>query len=471
MPRECTTLADAIRFRGRLSTVFRVLPVHIRTGTRYAEDRDMSDSLEEDDMSTKTRASEARSALYEAIDQRSDELTEIVAELVRRPSELGHEALVQEYVAEHLRASDAAVDVWDLDDSIRNEPNAGNSGVSFTGRPNVSGLFAGAGNGRSLILNGHIDVVSPEPVEQWTHDPWGAKIVGERLYGRGAYDMKSGVAANLFLPRLLRDLGIQLQGDLIVHSVIEEECTGNGSLAASLRDRADAALVTESVGHNTPTGHLGVIWFRVAIQGRSAHAGWASRGVNAIVKAVPIIQALHQLDADLNLNIHPSYQGLDHPINLNIGVIRAGDWPSTVPGSCELRCRVSFFPDMSRADMHNTIESTIAAACAGDPWLEEHPPIVTYDGFDTDGCEMSFDDPFFRALEKASLDGTSLPLIPNVSTAVNDMRYYIFQGVPSTCFGADGGNAHAVDEWLDLTSMPGVARTMASLLVDWCGIA
>jgi acetylornithine deacetylase len=422
-------------------------------------------------MSMETRAQDARAALFEAIDQLGDELTEIVAELVRRPSELGNEALVQEYVSGHLRGSDAETDVWDIDESIKSRPNAGNSGVPFAGRPNVTGKIAGAGGGKSMIFNGHIDVVSPEPVDQWTHDPWGAEIVDGKLYGRGAYDMKSGVAANLFLPRLLRDLGIQLKGDLTIHSVIEEECTGNGSLAASLRDTADAALVTESVGRNTPTGHLGVIWFRVAITGRSAHAGWASRGVNAIVKTVPIIQALHQLDADLNLNVHPLYEGIDHPINLNIGVMRSGDWPSTVPGEAELRCRVSFFPDMSREEMHRTIENRVAEACVGDAWLEAHPPVVTYDGFDTNGCEMNWNDPFIRALENASLDATDFPIVPHVTTAVNDMRYYIFNGVPSTCYGAEGGNAHAVDEWLDLPSMPKLARTMASLLVDWCGVA
>jgi acetylornithine deacetylase len=422
-------------------------------------------------MSNETRAAEAKAALWEAIDQRTDELIEVVAELVRRPSELGKEAEVQTYVAEYLRSATDDVEFWELDDSVKRLPNAGNSGVPFPGRPNVTGRVGGAGGGRALILNGHVDVVSAEPVEQWSHDPWGAEIAGDKLYGRGAYDMKSGVAANLFFPRLLRDLGIQLQGDLTVHSVIEEECTGNGSLAASLRDRADGALVTESTGRNVPTGHLGVIWFRVAITGRSAHAGWATQGVNAIVKAVPLIQALHQLDADLNRNVHPLYAGIDHPINLNIGVIRSGDWPSTVPGECEIRCRVSFFPDMSRAEMHRTIETTIAKACAGDAWLEEHPPVVNYDGFDTDGCVIDPADPFFRAIEAASLDATGLPLLPGVKTAVNDMRYYIFQGVPSTCYGAEGGNAHAVDEWLDLPSMPRLARTMASLLVDWCGVA
>ena len=183
--------------------------------------------------------------MWAAIEGRRDEVVETVAELVRRPSLLGQEAAAQAYVAEHLRGSGMEADVWEMDDTLKQLPNAGDSGVPFAGRPNVAGIARGAGGGRSLILNGHIDVVSPEPVSAWTHDPWGAEIVGDRMYGRGAFDMKSGVGLNLFLARVLNDLGIRLAGDLIIHSVIEEECTGNGALSASLRDHADAALVTE----------------------------------------------------------------------------------------------------------------------------------------------------------------------------------------------------------------------------------
>ena len=131
--------------------------------------------------------------------------------------------------------------MWELDEALKALPEAGESGVPFAGRPNVAGVARGAGGGRSLILNGHIDVVSPAPVAAWTHDPWAAEVAGDRMYGRGAYDMKSGVALNLFLPRLLRDLDIRLAGDLTIQSVIEEECTGNGALAACRCYRADAA--------------------------------------------------------------------------------------------------------------------------------------------------------------------------------------------------------------------------------------
>src|SRR5215204_7330429 len=150
--------------------------------------------------------------LWTEFDRREDELIETVAELVRRPSPLGDEAAAQSYVADHLAASGLAVDVWDLDDSIKALPNAGDSGVPFAGRPNVVGIQKGSGGGRSLIVQGHIDVVSPEPVSAWSYDPWQATVVSDRMYGRGAYDMKSGDALNLMMPRLLRDLGIQLAG-------------------------------------------------------------------------------------------------------------------------------------------------------------------------------------------------------------------------------------------------------------------
>ena len=304
--------------------------------------------------------------LWTEIDRREDELIETVAELVRRPSPLGDEAEAQSYVAEHLAASGLAVDVWDLDDSIKALPNAGDSGVPFPGRPNVAGIQKGSGGGRSLIVQGHIDVVSPEPVAAWSYDPWQPTVVGDRMYGRGAYDMKSGDALNLMLPRLLRDLGIQLAGDLIVQSVIEEECTGNGALDAARRYHADAAIITEPTGGRFTHAHVGVLWFRIGIVGKSWHAMQAWQGVNAITKAIPIMQALQDLDARLNQQTHPAFADLEHPINLNIGVINGGDWPSTVPGACELHCRLSCYPGQTVEETRREIESAIAGAIAGD---------------------------------------------------------------------------------------------------------
>jgi acetylornithine deacetylase len=418
-----------------------------------------------------TQIETVRSRLLSAIEERADELIATVAELVREPSVLGNEAGVQQVVARHLTAAGMRVERYDLPDDTPQQPNGGHSGVPFAGRPNVHGYRSGAGGGRSLILNGHVDVVSPEPISAWNHDPWGAEIVGDRMYGRGAYDMKSGVGVNLFLSRLLKDLDIPLKGDLTIHSVIEEECTGNGALAASLRDSADACLIPESTNHRLTTAHTGTIWFRVRIEGRTAHAGWAWRGVNAIVKAVPVINALTRLNDDLNLQVHPLWADQHHPINLNIGTIQGGDWPSTVPGACELRCRTSFFPNTTAEEMQANIEGAINAAAGQDEWLSEHRPVVTYDGFKTNGVIVDQNEPMVMLLRSTFAAITGEQMEDKVGSAVTDQRYYNFRGIPSVCFGAIGDLAHGTDEWLDLTSLPVVAKVMGSFILDWCGVA
>ena len=408
--------------------------------------------------------------LWAEIDRQEDQLIQTVADLVEHPSPLGKEAAVQGYVAAHLRGSGLAVDVWDLPDSIRDLPNAGDSGVSFAGRPNVTARLAGAGGGgKSLIFNGHVDVVSPEPVEAWSYEPWKATVVEGRMYGRGAHDMKSGDALNLMLPRLLRDAGIELQGDLFIHSVIEEECTGNGALAASLRDDADACIITEPTGGRITNAHVGVIWFRIAITGKSWHAMQAWQGVNAITKSIPIMQALQDLDTRLNEQTHPAFEGLNHPINLNIGVINGGDWPSTVPGACELHCRLSCYPGQTVAETRSEIEAAVAGAVAGDPWFEEHPPVITWDGFQSAGSEISTGAPVVRMLDSWHAYLTGSPLEPVGSTGINDMRYYNFRGIPSACYGTVGMNAHGADEWLDLKSLAPTAKVLGAFMLNWCG--
>lgn len=415
--------------------------------------------------------SQAIERIWAELDKRKDELVSTVADLVQRPSLLGEEKDAQLYVANHLKESGLETDVWDLSESVKDLPNAGDSGVPFDDRPNVAGVRAGAGGGRSLILNGHIDVVSPEPVSAWTHDPWAADIVDGKMYGRGANDMKSGVAINLVLARVLSDLDIRLNGDLIVQSVIEEECTGNGALDASRRYQADAAVVTEPTSGNITQAHVGVLWFRVAISGKAAHAAVAPTGVNAIVKSVPIIQALQELDRKMNESVHPAYADSDHPINLNIGIIQGGDWPSSVPGACELHCRLSFFPGESVPEIRQQVEQAITQAASQDDWLSQHPPVVTYDGFQSAGSVVSEDAPSLNML--SSWHHTLVGSEPRLQsqTGTNDMRYFNFAGIPAFCYGATGGNNHGADEWLDLDSLVPTAKVIAAFMCDWCGVS
>ncbi len=425
-------------------------------------------------VSARSRDEQLRVAVervHEEVERREDELIATIGDLVRLPSPLGLEAPAQTYVAEHLRASGARVDVWESDESLKQLPGAGDPGVLFAGRPNVAGVFAGAGGGRSLILQGHIDVVSAEPVEDWSYDPWQATIVGDRMYGRGAYDMKCGIAGNMLLPRILCDLGIELRGDLIVQSVIEEECSGNGALDASRRYQADAALVAESMNGDFVFAHVGVMWFKIEIAGKTSHAARALEGVNAISKAVPVIQALEALDRRLNEERHPAFAAIPHPVGVNIGMIAGGDWPSTLAGRCELRCRMGVYPGHTIEEMRGEIDTALRLAAADDDWLSERPPVVTYYGHQSPGSIVALDEPFVQTLGEWHARVTGRPLRYRADTGTLDMRYYNFAGMPSGCYGAAGANPHAADEWLDLRSLVPTVQVLAGFVLDWCGIA
>jgi acetylornithine deacetylase len=418
----------------------------------------------------------ARTNLYAAIDERQGELVDLIQQLVRCRSVLGNEAGAQQIVADYIRSSGVKPDLWDLDDSLLERPGAGNSGVPFAGRPNVAAVYPGSGSGKSLILNGHIDVVSPEPIDNWTRDPWGAEIVGRRMYGRGAYDMKSGLAVNLFVARLIRDLGIDLGADLTVQSVIEEECTGNGALAACFRDetryRADGVIVSESTNYEYIRAHVGVVWFRVEVLGEAVHAAVSWKGVNAIYKMIPIIQELQALDARLNEESHPAFEGIEHPINLNVGVIQGGDWPSSVAGKCVIECRLSMYPGQTVEETEAHVAAAIERATERDPWLVEHPPILSWYGFHSPGSEISPDEPLVQVLSRYHQEEHNQPLIGHSGTGTNDMRNFIvYAGMPALCYGCNGFGAHEADEWLDLDSLVPTARVLGSFILDWCGLS
>lgn len=417
----------------------------------------------------------ARERLFAALAEREGELIELIQRMVRCESVLGNEAGVQQVVADYIRAGGVEPDVWDMPDSLLDMPGAGNSGVPFAGRPNVAAVYPGAGGGRSLILNGHVDVVSPEPIANWHYDPWGAEIVGRRMYGRGAYDMKCGAAMNIFLARLIRELDIELQGDLTVESVIEEECTGNGALSACFRDdtryRADAAIVTESTNRTYTAAHVGVLWFRVEVIGEAVHAAVAWKGVNAIYRMIPIIQELQALDARQNEQTHPLFEGIEHPINLNLGVIQGGDWPSNVAGKCTIDCRLSFYPGQSVEETRAAISDAIERATERDAWLIEHPPTVSWYGFQSPGSAIAPEEPLVQLLASHHQAMYGTPPEPNSGTGTNDMRYFnVYAGIPALCYGCNGFGAHEADEWLDLDSLVPTARVLAGTILDWCGV-
>ena len=406
--------------------------------------------------------------LWTEIESRRDELIGVIADLVRRPSLLGEEGPAQAYVADYLRASRMTTEVWELDQSVRTLPNAGDSGVPFAGRPNVAGTLRGRGGGRSLVLNGHIDVVSPEPSELWSGAPFAARRDGEWVYGRGAGDMKSGLVAMVGAVAGLQRLGLTPRGRVQLQSVVEEECTGHGALACVLAGHtADAAVLTEPTQGAIWPAQVGVLWFKVRVLGAPAHAGEAAEGANAIEASYRVIEALRDLETDLNEVRPPLFAAYPHPINLNVGMIRGGDWPSTVAGECVTHLRLATFPGEPVADLKRRVEEVVAGVQNG-----RHRIDVLYEGFQCEGYELAEDAPLVQTLSAASTraTGTAPPIF--ASTATTDARAFALYGdTPAVSFGPVAENEHGVDERVHVPSITRTAQALALFISDWSGLS
>lgn len=403
---------------------------------------------------------------------------------VRCASVLGDEREAQVYAEGLLCGLGLEVrrELVDLD-TIRDLP--GYSPVDWTygeGRHNVVGLHrpTHTTGGRSLIINGHVDVVSPEPAALWSTPPFSPVVVqdaaGERwMRGRGAGDMKGGTVAALWGLAALSDLGLSPAAPLTVQSVIEEECTGNGTLALCAAGyRADGCLIPEPFAETVLGAQVGVLWFDVHLLGKTTHVLGAGRGVNAIEKSFVVIAALRALEDEVNNRpdaVPPAYRGVDHPINLNVGIIAGGDWGSTVAGACTVRLRFGLFPGERCAEMMARVEARVAEAAAGDPWLRESPPSVSWVGFQAQGCEVDLTSPLcteLGAVHRSWRGGDPQVLR---ATCTTDVRHFVLhQGTAATCYGPRAEAIHGADEQVSLSSMRRVAEVYADFITRWCGV-
>jgi acetylornithine deacetylase len=400
----------------------------------------------------------------------------LLAELVEAPTLLGHEApgqaIMRRAFAElGLEPFEVALDPAALD----GHPGAAPFSWDVDGKANVLATWqpTGPADGRSLILNGHIDVVSPEPASLWSGEPFSARRDGEWLYGRGAGDMKSGLAAMVGAVRGLRRLGVTPRAPVQLQSVVEEECTGNGALACVLAGHtADAAILTEPTRGAVWTAQVGVLWFAVRVLGAPAHAGDAGEGDNAIEASFAVIDALRWLEAELNVVRPPLYASYPHPINLNVGTIRGGDWPSTVAGECLTQCRLATYPGEPIADLRERVEQTVAGVASSRPELSRYRIDVLYDGFQCEGYELEQDAPLVTGLLDACTRATGQRPPIFASTATTDARtFHLYGATPAVCFGPLAENEHGVDERVHLPSITATAQAIAMFIADWCGLA
>ena len=414
--------------------------------------------------------------LAEAVEANFDKEVAFLADLVRFPSTRGNEAPLQDWMARQMAARGYGVDRYTLADvPLPAHPKA--SPMVDVGPQTsvqvVATYRAANPTGRSLILQGHIDVVPEGPAEMWTYPPYGATIRDGWLYGRGAHDMKSGVAAMVFAMDALKAAGLAPAADVHVQTVTEEESTGNGALSTLVRGyRAEAALITEPTGGTITRAHTGTLWFRIKVRGVPVHVMEAQAGTNAILSAYHLIQALQAHTAAQNeaAKADPWYAAIESPLKFNPGIIRGGDWASSTPAWCEVDCRIGLLPGTEVAEAQAGVERCIAAAAKGDNFLANNPPVVEWHGFLADGYVLEPGSEAEAVLAAAHEQVFGKAMEARVSTAVNDTRFYgRYFGIPGLCYGPKGEGAHAFDERTNLEQLKKTTLSIAAFIADWCG--
>ncbi|OGR11399.1 MAG: hypothetical protein A2097_02980 [Desulfobacula sp. GWF2_41_7] len=414
--------------------------------------------------------------IIETIDSLTDDMIEFAIRLVAEPSTLGHETCAVTVMKKELDRMGFSTSLVPLDrGKLAGHPGFAPVPWSLENRNNLIGILpAESAGGNSALFNGHLDVVSAGNPDFWTRDPFSPTVIDGWLYGRGSGDMKSGIAAMVYGSYAVKKAGFGLCAPLTIEGVIEEECSGNGAIACLAEGYdAKAVLIPEPFGPTILTDQLGVLWFKIKLSGRPAHVQKASSGINAIEKCYTLIDSLRHLEVRLNeSDIPAAYTGMEHPINLNIGVIEGGDWPSTVPSEAQFHARLSFFPEMSYERICSLIEKNIRLAAGKDPWLRDNPPVVEFYGFRSEGHSLSRDLPAFKVLDDCHRSLTKEDAKSYVSTCTTDLRaFHRFGSGQPTCYGPVAENIHGIDERVHLESVINVARAYALFIARWCRLA
>jgi acetylornithine deacetylase len=416
------------------------------------------------------------SAVAKWAEEHRDEIVGLLQRLVTTPSIVGAEGACQAIVAESMGGCCDTVDTWEPDAAwLDAHPVYFHKGTSFAGRPNVVGVRKGRGRGPSLILNAHIDVVDPGPEETWTHGPWSGVVEGGRLYGRGAADDKAGTAVMLCSARCLRELGVQLGGDLILESVVDEEWGGGGSLATLHRGyRADAAIVFEPSSLDLCPGSRGGMAFRIRIHGKGAHPVRSYEGISALEKALPIVVALRELERERQARLRtPLFERYPVFAPIVIGKIMADRVPAKVPERCDLEGIMGYPPAETYGDARRDLETCVALAAARDPWLREHPPTVEWLGLNKEGAETPVGDPFVAALRDIFLPVLGRPPIVAGFPAGCDLPYFRRQGnIPSVVFGPGYcGICHSSNEYVPIQEVVDAVKIVTIAAIRWCQVS
>ncbi|WP_172327500.1 ArgE/DapE family deacylase [Mangrovicoccus sp. HB161399] len=423
-----------------------------------------------------TLPSDLQKSVAAAVDAGFDAQIALTQELVRQPSQRGSEHAMQELVFAELERRGLAMERFAMDRAaLEAHPGAGKWSEQHSDAPVVTGIHRPrAETGRSLILQGHVDVVPAGPEALWTSPPYEADIRGGRMYGRGAGDMKSGLACAIFALDALRACGWQPAATLYLESVIEEESTGNGALMTHLHGyRAEAALIPEPTGESLVRANTGVIWFRIEFSGIPCHVSQMGEGQNAIDAAIRIIGEMREMERIWNARRgeNPLFAGLAKPINLNVGKIEGGEWASSVPAAAAVDFRISLLPGWKADECAAEIERHLREIASEDPYLSENPPKLIWNGFMAEGYELAPGSEAEAVLGRAHEAAAGRPMGSHVMPAYLDARVHaLYEGIPALNYGPVAGVLHGIDEWVEIESLRRVTLAIALFIAEWCGL-
>ncbi|RQD72628.1 MAG: peptidase [Tindallia sp. MSAO_Bac2] len=406
------------------------------------------------------------------LDKKINETVRILADFVQYPSLAGYEKEAQEFIAKEMKLASLDVDLWEptIEDTYIN-PTFLTTVDIFSGSPNVVGTFKGTGGGKSMILNGHVDVV-PVNDSDWDKSPWSGAYEDGRIYGRGASDMKGGLVSHLMAIKAIAESGIKLKGDVYLQSVIGEETGGIGTLSAISRGYcADGAIISEPTDLVICPVSMGAMWFRIFVKGRAAHAGTSEFGVNAISKMCLVIGALNEFNDFRSKNTrHPLYKNILNPFNINVGAVRGGSFPTSVPDEIYIEGRMAISPDEEVEEARTALENAVMEAATNDEWLVTMPPQVEWYGFCLSPGGISLEHPLVNTVKSNCLSlGLSETVISGTPWGTDAGALIKYANTPTIVFGpGPGSTAHQANEYIDVQKVIEASKVIACTLLDWC---
>lgn len=414
---------------------------------------------------------------------------EFLQDLIRIPTvnpwfvenkDVCREGDAQRFIRSHMEKLGAEIDMWEPDVKALKKYD-GQPGYyeshTFDDRPNLAARVKGTGKGKSILLMGHIDTVKPG--SGWKRDPYSGDIIDGNIFGRGAVDMKGGIAAMIMALEAIYRSGLKLKGDVCVGTVVDEETGGMGTLAFIDRGhRADACIMTEATELKIAPLCRGILWGNIIIKGRSGHIelpqkDWREGGtVDAIKKARFILDHIDWLNEDwAKRKTHPL---LSIPCQVLVGQINAGEFPSTYANQANISFDIPYLPSErdkfgGGGNVMKEFEDFIHSVSQTDPWLRENPPEVTW-MVNADCGETPVDHEIVQLFLK-NLSDLGLPSVAEGCYFHTDMGWQEKAGIPTVNFGpGDPKVAHQDNESVSVDDLVQATKVIAAVIMDWCGI-